>query len=76
MTDSRRAIIAFILIAGVLLLTPKYIRWLTPEPERPMAPSEEVVPRPDTLPTKEADEVPTQAEYKPEPRLLAPAVPV
>ena len=39
MTDARRAILAFALIAGVLILTPRYLRWLSPPPE--VAPEQE-----------------------------------
>ncbi|UCD36747.1 MAG: membrane protein insertase YidC [Fidelibacterota bacterium] len=76
MTDSRRAILAFILIAGVLLLTPRYIRWISPKPESTEAPSEETIPRPDTLPAPKTEEVPREAEYEPEPQLAAPLAPI
>jgi YidC/Oxa1 family membrane protein insertase len=75
MTDSRRAILAFILIAGVLLITPRYIRWLTPESERTAPPREEAAPSPDTLPGYEPAEGLAEAEGARPPALLAPAAP-
>ena len=43
MTDTQRSFLAFGLIAVVLILTPKYLKWISPpQPEQPT--TEEVLP--------------------------------
>lgn len=53
MSNTQRTILAFILIALVLILTPKYLRWVSPQ--RGVPPTEEEVPATvDTIPPEPA----------------------
>ena len=48
MTDTQRTVLAFILIALVLILTPKFLRWVAPEKKAP-APAEKRLTGADTV---------------------------
>ncbi len=48
MTDTQRTVLAFILIALVLILTPKFLRWVAPEKKAP-APAEKRLTGTDTV---------------------------
>ena len=52
MTDTKRTVLAFMLIALVLILTPKYIRWISPEKKDAAPASEKTLTDIDTVLTK------------------------
>ncbi|MEE9161825.1 MAG: hypothetical protein V3U35_02540, partial [Candidatus Neomarinimicrobiota bacterium] len=69
MSDAQRAVMAFALIALVLILTPRYLRWLSPPPEGPFPAEEERLPPADSLP---APRVPV-ARTPPRPAATSPS---
>ena len=78
MSDTQRAILAFILIALVLILAPRYLKWLSPQRDAPAPAAERVVTPQDQEPqpveepagTTETELVPTVPA--PVPALTAP----
>jgi YidC/Oxa1 family membrane protein insertase len=63
MSDTQRAVLAFILIALVLILAPRYLKWLSPQREAPAPPQEQVVTPQDQEPQiAEEPAVPTETE--------------
>lgn len=76
MSDTQRAILAFILIALVLVLAPKYLRWLSPQREAPPPTSERIIQSPDEQPEQVAESVPViTPEVAPTPRAItSPAI--
>ena len=61
MTDTKRTVLAFILIALVLILTPKYIRWISPDKKDTVPASEKTLTDIDTVLTKPVETPQTES---------------
>jgi len=75
MSNTKMAVLAFLLIALVLILTPRYLRWIAPSPEERPVPTEESLPPTDPLEPGPTAEPPTTPRPIKARALIAPAQP-
>ena len=74
--DAKRAVMAFILIALVLILTPRYLRWIAPDTKEEVPASEWALTATDSLLASPSTEQQTPAPYQREtPALRTPVQP-
>lgn len=73
--DAKRAVLAFILIALVLILTPRYLRWIAPDTEEEVPAREKALTATDSVLAPPAAKTPALPDQVEAPALKPPAQP-